>query len=61
VDITPIDENTPREGLRFLRHVGTEEEFNVLKLPFSQFFYPFMSVEEWPESQLQVQEEEADF
>ena len=61
VDITPIDENTPREGLRFLRHVGTEEEFNVLKEPFSQFFYPFMSVEEWRESQQPVQEEEEDF
>lgn len=61
VDITPIDENTPRDGLRFRRHVGTEEEFNVLKAPFSQFVYPFMSFEEWRESQLPIQEEEADF
>jgi hypothetical protein len=60
VDITPIDESTPREGLRFLRHIGTEEEFNALKVPFSQFFYPFMSFEEWRESQLMIKEEETD-
>jgi hypothetical protein len=61
VDITPIDENTPREGLRFLRHPGSEEEFSAMKLPLSQFFYPFISFEEWPESQLPMQEEETGF
>jgi hypothetical protein len=35
IDITPIDENTPREGLRFRRHSGTEEEFDAMKMPCS--------------------------
>lgn len=61
VDITPIDENTPRDGLQFLRHLGTEDEFNVLKVPFSQCFYPFMSFDDWRDSQTAIQEEEADF
>jgi hypothetical protein len=42
VDITPIDENTQREGLWFLLHDGSEKEFNAMKVPFSQLFYPFM-------------------
>jgi hypothetical protein len=29
VDITPLDPNTPREGLVFLKHLGTEEDFSV--------------------------------
>lgn len=61
VDITPIDENTPREGLRFLRHLGSAEEFEAMKAPFSQFFYPFISFEEWRESQMSIQEDDADF
>ena len=61
VDITPIDENTPREGLRFLRHRGSAEEFNAMKVPFSQFFYPFMSFGEWRESMSPVRDEEVDF
>ena len=61
VDITPIDGNTPREGLRFLRHHGSAEEFNAMKGPFSQFFYPFIKFEEWRESQLPIHEEETDF
>jgi hypothetical protein len=61
VDITPIDESTPREGLRFLQHDGSEEEFNAMKVPFSQIFYPFMSFEEWSESQMPIQEEITDF
>lgn len=61
VDITPIDENTSREGLRFLRHVETEDEFDVLKVPYSQLYYPSMTVEEWRDSQLPMQEEEPDF
>lgn len=61
VDITPIDENTPREGLRFLRHLGSEEEFSALKVRFSQFFYPFISREDWLESQLPIREQETDF
>jgi hypothetical protein len=61
LDITPIYENTPRDGLRFLLHVGTEDEFDVLKVPFAQFLDPFISFEEWRESQLPIQEEETDF
>ena len=61
VDITPIDENTPREGLRFLRHTGSAEEFNTMKVPLSQFFYPSISFEEWRESPLPMQDEETDF
>jgi hypothetical protein len=58
LDITPIDENTPREGLRFLQHVGTAEEFGALKVSFSQVFYPFMSFDEWRETQLPIEEKE---
>jgi hypothetical protein len=61
VDITPIDESTPREGLRFLRHIGTDEEFDLLKGPFSQCFYPFMSFDEWRDSQSAMREGETDF
>jgi len=61
VDITPIDENTPRDGLKFLLHLGSAEEFEAMKGPFSQFFYPFISFEEWRASQLPMQEEESDF
>lgn len=41
-DITPIGPNTPREGLLFLRHTGTEEEFEAMKMACSQMFYPPM-------------------
>jgi hypothetical protein len=50
VDITPIDENTPRERLRFLWHDGCEEEFDAMGVRPSQFLYPVMSFEEWRES-----------
>ena len=60
VDITPIDENTPREGLRFLRHLGSAEEFCAMKVPCAQIYYPFISFEEWRESQLPIEEEEID-
>jgi hypothetical protein len=61
VDITPIDESTPGDGLRFLRHIGKDEEFDVLKVPFSQCFYPFMSFDEWRDIQSVVREEETEF
>lgn len=61
VDITPIDENTPREGLRFLLHGGSEEEFDAMKMPFSQLFYPFMSFEESSDGQMPIQEEIPDY
>jgi hypothetical protein len=61
VDITPLDENTPREALRFLRHLGTEEKFAIMRVPCSHVLYPPISFEEWRESQLPIQEEEADF
>jgi hypothetical protein len=61
VDITPIDESTPREGLQFLEHIGTDEGFDELKITFSQCFYPFMSFDEWRDSQAAIREEETDF
>jgi hypothetical protein len=61
VDITPIDQNTPREGLRFLPHLGTEEEFIAMKTSCSQVLYPPISFEEWRESQLAMHNEEVEF
>ena len=40
VDITPLDPNTSRSGLLFLRHTGNENEFNTMKTPCCQVFYP---------------------
>jgi hypothetical protein len=40
VDITPLDPNTPRDGLVFLRHLGTEADFQAMKIACSQVFYP---------------------
>lgn len=39
VDITPLDSNTLRSGLLFLRHTGSEDEFNAMKPLCSQVFY----------------------
>jgi hypothetical protein len=61
VDITPIGENTSRQALRFLRHGGTEDAFTAMKLSCSQVFYPFLTYEEWQESQMLRQEEDSDF
>jgi hypothetical protein len=57
VDITPLDLNTPREGLAFLRHLGTEEDFSAMKTPCSIVLYPPFSYDEWHDSQLQVLED----
>jgi hypothetical protein len=35
-DVTPIDKNTPREGLLFLTHLGGEEEFESMKTSCSE-------------------------
>jgi hypothetical protein len=40
IDITPLDENTQREGLVFPGHSGTEEQFLAMKIPYSQVTYP---------------------
>jgi hypothetical protein len=45
-DITPIDANTPREGLAFLRHIGTSEEFDILKEYHTDTTYPPITYEE---------------
>lgn len=45
-DITPIDANTPREGLMFLRHIGTDEEFDYLKKCCADTTYPPVTYEE---------------
>lgn len=39
-DITPIDRNTPRDTLLFIRHPGTEAEFNGMKIVCSQVLHP---------------------
>ena len=50
-DITPIDRNTPRDTLVFLKHLGTEEDFKAIRTICSQVLYPPMTQEEWRESQ----------
>jgi hypothetical protein len=57
VDITPLDPNTRREGLVFLKHLGTEEDFSVMKTPCSRVLYPPFTYDEWHDSQLPVVEE----
>ena len=52
VDITPIDQNAPRDGLLFLKHLGTEEDFSAMKISCSQVFYPPVTFNEWQESQV---------
>jgi hypothetical protein len=52
VDITPIDSNTPRDGLLFLRHLGTEEDFEPMKTVCSEVLYPPMTMEELQASHL---------
>ncbi len=56
VDITPIDRNTPRYGLLFLGHLGTEE-FSRTRIICSQVLYPPITPDEWQESQLATLEE----
>jgi hypothetical protein len=51
VDITPLDPNTPREGLVFLKHVGTEEDFSAMKKTCSVVLYPPATFDEWRENQ----------
>jgi len=50
-DITPLDPNTPRGGLLFLKHEGTEQEFSAMKTACSQVLYPPLTFDEWRESQ----------
>jgi hypothetical protein len=49
-DITPIGEKE-REGLVFLRHPGTEEDFSAMKTQCSQVLYPPLTEAEWYASQ----------
>jgi hypothetical protein len=51
IDIAPIRPGSPREMLLFLRHLGTEEEFQSMKTDCADFVYPPISWEEWHESQ----------
>jgi hypothetical protein len=60
VDITPIDENTPREGLWFLRHSGSEEAFAAIIKRCSQVFYPPIGLEAMGIEPLDQQEGWAD-
>ena len=45
IDIAPLDPNTPRDGLLFLKHLGMEEDFSVMKTAHTQVIYP--PVTEW--------------
>jgi hypothetical protein len=47
MDITPIDANTPREGLWFLPHSGNEVEFQAMKTACSCVVYPPITTDEW--------------
>jgi len=51
VDITPLDPNTPREGLVFLKHLGKEEDFSAMKMTCSVVLYPPATFDEWRENQ----------
>jgi hypothetical protein len=50
-DITPLDRNTPRDGLLFLKHEGTEQDFSAMKTRCSQVLYPPLAFDDWRESQ----------
>lgn len=52
IDITPIDKNTPRDGLLFLRHVGKEDEFEQMKTVCAEVLYPPVTMDEWQGYQL---------
>jgi hypothetical protein len=58
VDITPVDS---RDGLLFLKHLGTEEDFSAMKIPCAQVWYPPLTYAEWQESQIVELEGETDF
>ena len=58
-DITPIDRNTPREALVFLRHLGTEGEFEPMKTACSEVVYPPVTWEEVHDSQSSAETDEA--
>ncbi len=57
VDITPLDPNTLRDALLFLKHLGTEEDFTPMKRECSQVFYPPLTYDQWHESQVAHLEE----
>jgi hypothetical protein len=38
-DITPPKPNAERLAMRFVRHLGTEEEFSALRMRYSQYIY----------------------
>jgi hypothetical protein len=46
-DITPLDANTPRQGLVFLKHLGTEAEFLRMKTTCSNVVFPPFTYDEW--------------
>lgn len=57
VDITPLDPNTPREGLVFLKHPGTEKDFSVIKTTCSWVLYPPFTQDEWQQGQFPTLDE----
>lgn len=60
LDITPIDPNTPRETLVFLRHLGTEEEFNLMKTDCAAIVYPPPTWEDFHAIQNSSESDEAE-
>jgi len=59
VDITPIEANTPREKLLFLRHLGSNAEFEPMKTACAEVVYPLFTWEEWREMRPSAEVEEA--
>lgn len=49
-DITPMDRNA-RESLLFLRHFGSDAEFDPMKTDCAHVLYPPFTQEEWHENQ----------
>lgn len=59
VDITPIDPNTPREALVFLRHPGTEADFDLMKTDCAGVLYPQPTWEQFQANHNLIEDPEA--
>ena len=52
IDITPVDRNTPREALLFLRHLGSEAEFEPMKTDCAVYVHPPFTSEDLCQSEI---------
>jgi len=59
-DITPIDEQTPREKLLFIEYKGNEADFLGVKDVCSRVDYPPLTMDEWRQAQTSPIEDFAD-